>query len=98
MQKCIEAMSPYSPPPPPNVMARTTLPSRLQGLKVPEDSEEYEAVELALRWKRRLYQHRYLETRYATRTTRGLREVGKVKSDPSLTDLMTKDMPFGRSP
>ena len=65
---------------------------------MPEDSEESEAVELALLWKRRLYQHRYLETLHATRTHRGLREVGKVKSDPSLTDLMKADMPFGRSP
>jgi hypothetical protein len=70
----------------------------VKGLKVPEDDEEKDAVDLILGWKRKLDQHRYLETLYAPRTTRGLREVGKVKSDPSLADLVKSDLKFGRSP
>ena len=75
----------------------SSFPS-VQGLKVPEDDEEKDAVDLILGWKRKLDQHRYLETLYAPRTTRGLREVGKVKSDPSLADLVKSDLKFGRSP
>ena len=70
----------------------------LYGLKVPEDGEESQAVELALCWKQWLYQHRYLETQRTIQTHHGLREVGKAKSDPSLTDLIKTGMQFGCSP
>lgn len=63
-----------------------------QGLHTPdsdEEEEQVEAAELAMGWKRKLYQQRTLESLRAPRDARGMRKLNKNRiSTPSVLDTI----------